>query len=374
MSALDFLADELAALEASDRRRRRPAEALDPDRVVLCSNDYLGYATDRVIAAPGGSAVGSAASRLVAGEHPEHRALERAVASWVGYDDALVFTSGYAANVGLMSALVRPGDTVVSDALNHASLIDGMRLGRGRVVVAPHNDAAAVARALEQAPPGGRRWVVTEGYFSMDGDRPDLGALRSACDAHGAALIVDDAHSLGVFGPGGAGTCAEMGVRPDVLIGTFGKAVGGQGAFVAGPTVLTDWLWNRARSFVFSTGLSPARAAADLAGVQRARADDAGRARLDSLGRRLRAGLREMGYRVVDGSVGPIIPILIGPEEAALRLSRALAERGVQVTAIRPPTVPAGSSRLRATVQARLPDAALDRALAAFAAVRGELP
>ncbi|RYE86633.1 MAG: 8-amino-7-oxononanoate synthase, partial [Myxococcales bacterium] len=343
-------------------------------RVVLCSNDYLGYATDRLIEPTTGAALGSAASRLISGEHPEHRALEREVAAWVGFDDALVFTSGYAANVGLLSALLRPGDTVVSDALNHASLIDGMRLARARVVVAPHNDAAAVARALAEAPTGGRRWVVTEGYFSMDGDRPDLGALRAACDAHGAALIVDDAHSLGVFGPEGSGSCAELGVRPDVLVGTFGKAVGGQGAFVAGPTVLTDWLWNRARSFVFSTGLSPALAAADLAGVRRARGDEAGRARLGALGARLRAGLRELGYRVVDESVGPIVPVLVGPEEAALRLSRALAARGVQVTAIRPPTVPVGSSRLRATVQARLSDAALDRALAAFAAVRGELP
>ena len=375
MSALDFLADELAALDAVDRRRRRPDEARDPGLLVLCSNDYLGYATERVIGVePSDAALGAAASRLISGEHPEHRALEREMVSWTGYDDALVFTSGYAANVGLMSALLRPGDTVVSDALNHASLIDGMRLSRARVVVAPHNDAAAVEQALVQAPGEGRRWVVTEGYFSMDGDRPDLGALRAICDRHGAGLIVDDAHSLGVFGPEGSGSWAEQGVRPDVLIGTFGKAVGGQGAFVAGPVVLTDWLWNRARSFVFSTGLSPLLAAVDLAGVRRARADEAGRARLRELSARLRRGLRELGYRVVEDSVGPIVPVLIGAEEDALRMSRALLERGVQVTAIRPPTVPVGSSRLRVTVHARLPDEAITRALDAFAAVRREAP
>lgn len=378
MTSLRFLAAELAALEAAGLRRARPATALSPDGapsglLCLCSNDYLGYATDRLIPHPYGSSIGATASRLIAGDHPEHRALERALAAWLGHEDALVFSSGYAANVGLLSALLGPNDVVVSDELNHASLIDGIRLSRARPTIVPHGDVAAVARALAEAPPGRRRWVVTEGYFSMDGDRPDLRALRSLCDAHDAALVVDDTHALGVFGPHGRGSCAEQGVVPDALVGTFGKALGGQGAFVAGPTLLADWLWNRARSFVFSTGLSPLLAAANLSAVERARDDEAGRERLFALAGRLRAGLVALGYRVGERSEGPIVPVLVGAERDALALSQALARRGVQVMAIRPPTVPPGSSRLRVTVHARLPDEALARALDAFAEARREL-
>jgi 8-amino-7-oxononanoate synthase len=337
---------------------------------VLCSNDYLGYATDRLIEVPRGVPLGAAASRLIAGDHPEHRALERELASWLGHEDALVFSSGYAANVGLLSSLLRPGDTVISDALNHASIIDGIRLARVPATVVPHNDVEAVERALAGAPSTGRRWVVTEGYFSMDGDQPDLRALRAICDRHGAALLVDDTHALGVFGDEGRGTCHLQGVTPDALVGTFGKALGGQGAFVAGSTLLTDWLWNRARSFVFSTGLSPLLAAANLAAVRRARLDDPGRARLAAIAARLRSALLDQGYRVLPSSVGPILPILVGPEEDALRLSDALLRRGVRALAIRPPTVPAGTSRLRVTVHARLSEEALERAIEAFRGAR----
>jgi 8-amino-7-oxononanoate synthase len=369
---LAFLGDELAALEAAGRRRRRPSGD-EPPALVLCSNDYLGYATGQLVPVPQGPPVGAAASRLIAGDHPEHRALERALASWLGHEDALVFSSGYAANVGLLSSLLRPGDTVVSDALNHASIIDGIRLSRAQATVIPHNDIGAAEHALRQAPPSGRRWVVTEGYFSMDGDQPDLRALRSLCDQHGAALLVDDTHAIGVFGEAGRGSCALQGIQPDALIGTFGKALGGQGAFVAGPTLLTDWLWNRARSFVFSTGLSPLLAAANLAAVLRARQDEAGRARLAALASRLRQALRGQGYRLVEGSVGPIVPVLIGPEEGAIALSESLRRRGVRVLPIRPPTVPPGTSRLRVTVHARLTEEELERAIEAFREARREL-
>jgi 8-amino-7-oxononanoate synthase len=362
---LRHLEVELAALAAKRlRRERRPPPGAGA--LVLSSNDYLGYASRGALASAGGDArTGAGASRLVSGTHPEHLALEREVAEWVAHEDALVFTSGYAANVGLVSALAGPEDVIVSDELNHASIIDGCRLSRARVLVAPHLDVAGFERSLASAGPSRRRWVVTEGYFSMDGDVPDLAGLRAVADRHDAALLVDEAHALGVLGPGGAGACAAAGVRADAVVGTFGKAVGGQGAFVAGSRALTDWLWNRARSLVFSTGLSPLMAAIDLEGVRRARSDDPARARLASLSARLREALRAFGYEVPTGT-GPILPVVLGGEERALAASAALLARGIDVTAIRPPTVPAGASRLRVTVHAGLSDAELDRAIAAF--------
>jgi 8-amino-7-oxononanoate synthase len=372
VTALRFLDDELRALEAEGRRRFRPAPSASRAPLCLCSNDYLGYATTRAVHVPH-APLGAGASRLIAGNHPEHEALERAVSTWVDHEDALVFSSGYAANVGLLSALARPGDVVLSDALNHASIIDGCRMSRAEVVVFPHGDTAAAERALSSITPAGRLFVVTEGYFSMDGDVPELPRLRAACDRAGAALIVDEAHSLGVFGPRGSGSCAAAGVRADAVVGTFGKAVGGQGAFVAGPRALTDWLWNRARSFVFSTGLSPLVAAANTLGVELAIDDDDGRSRLAHLSSLLRASLSSLGYDVPPSSLGPIVPILVGDERRALALARSLDALGVQVTAIRPPTVPAGTCRLRATVHARMTDDELARAVAAFREARSSL-
>lgn len=248
---LQHLDAELAELERRDLLRRPPPPA-DPRLRSFCSNDYLGLAADPPPPAPSGSG----ASRLIAGERAEHRELEQRLASWTGTEDALVFSSGYAANVGVLSALASPGDLIVSDALNHASIIDGSRLSRARIAVVPHLDVGAVRAALRTRETG-RAWVVVESYYSMDADGPDLAQLRGACDEAGAALLVDEAHALGVLGPGGRGRCAEAGVRPDVLVGTLGKSLGSQGAFVAGRAVLKSWLWNRARSFVFSTGLSP---------------------------------------------------------------------------------------------------------------------
>lgn len=298
------------------------------------------------------------------GEHEAHRGVERALADWLGVEQTLVFTSGYAANVGAIGALIGEGDLVVSDALNHASIIDGCRLSRARCVVVPHNSPEDVRNALRHHE-ARRRWVVTEGYFSMEGDGPDLAALRGICDEHDAALMVDEAHAIGVFGPSGRGRAAEAGVVPDVLVGTLGKALGAQGAFVAGTGDLCRWLWNRARSFVFSTGLSPLLAAVGRAGVEEARQDDRGRVRLLEISVRLRAGLRECGI-AVSNHTGPIIPIVLGAEAIALEWSRRLRELGILVQAIRPPTVPEGTSRLRLTVRADLTNEQVDRAIAAF--------
>jgi 8-amino-7-oxononanoate synthase len=365
--ALGFL-DE--ALDEARRehllREREPAAMGAGAGPSFCSNDYLGLA-----ALVGSEEVaGAGASRLLGGDRPVHRRLEAAAAELVGAPDALVFTSGYAANLGVLSSLAGPRDLIVSDALNHASIIDGARLSRARVQVVPHLDVAAVERALS-APRDGRAFVVTESYFSMDADSPDLPALREVCDRHGAALVVDEAHALGVLGPDGRGLCVAAGVVPDVLVGTFGKAFGAAGAFVAGSRSLVLWCWNRARSFVFSTGLSPQLAAGALRGLVTAAAEPERRGRVLAAARTLREGLRRAGLPVLGD--GPIVPWVIGDAQTALELSIGLRQQGLDVRAVRPPTVPPGTARLRLTVTADHTPADLERALEAFvsAARRG---
>jgi 8-amino-7-oxononanoate synthase len=353
--ALAFLAEALGELRDHALLRVRPAAGSEED-LSFCSNDYLGLAGTPASRGP----AGAGASRLVAGERLAHRRLESTLASWLHAPAALVFTSGYAANVGTVSALAQRGDLIVSDALNHASLIDGARLSRARVVVTPHLDTRAVEAALRSRRPG-RAWVVTESYFGMDADGPELGELRRVCDASDAALVVDEAHALGVLGPEGRGVCAEQGVVPDVLIGTLGKAFGAGGAFVVGCNDLIDWLWNRARSFVFSTGLSPMLAAAADERVRLAQEHpELRQAALRAAGR-FRAGLRELG--IVPLGYGHVVPWVLGTASEAVRVANALTERGLRVPPIRPPSVPDGTARIRFAVTARHSDADLARAL-----------
>jgi 8-amino-7-oxononanoate synthase len=360
--ALRYLDAALEDLDAKGllRRRADPCAGAMPS---FCSNDYLGLA-ERVI--PAAEAQGAGASRLVSGERAIHGELERAVARWLGADAALLFTSGYAANVGLLSALAAADDLIVSDALNHASIIDGARLSRARVVVVPHLDIAAIAGALT-APRTGRAWVVTESYFSMDADGPDLSALREVCDAHGAALVVDEAHALGVLGPEGRGRCVEAGVRPDVLVGTFGKAFGASGAFVAGCETLTAWLWNRARSFVFSTGVSPVLAGAALRGFVASIEQPELRATTLARAEQLRRGLSALG--IAPAGFGHIIPWVVGAPDRAMRVASQLRERGIPIAAIRPPSVPDGTARLRFTATARQTASDVDAVVRAVEAV-----
>lgn len=349
MDPLAHLRVALDELEAAGLRRRKPAPHAG---LSYCSNDYLGLAERRL--GETGSRVGSGASRLIAGEDEAHAELEGAIAAWLGVETSLLFSSGYAANVGMVSALAGPADLVVSDALNHASLIDGARLSRARVAVTPHNDTGAVRAALASRTEE-RAWVIVESYYSMDADGPDLGALRAICDAHGAALVVDEAHALGVLGPMGLGRCAEAGVSPDVLVGTLGKSFGTQGAFVAGSHLLRDWLWNRARSFVFSTGLAPmlAEAALEALVVMEMRPE----LRESTLARaaELRDGLADVtrGTDVQLLGFGHVVPLLVGGSAEALELARLVRAEGLDIPAIRPPTVPTGGARLRLTVTAR---------------------
>jgi 8-amino-7-oxononanoate synthase len=362
---LGFLEADLAAAEASDllRPRAEPWTGAIPS---FCSNDYLGLGAKGLAVE---DRAGAGASRLITGEQPAHRDAERLLATWVGLDDALLFTSGYAANLGLLSSLARAGDVVVSDALNHASIIDGARLSKARVVVTPHGDLDAVERALGTRTEA-RAFVAVESYFSMDADSPDLGRLRALTTAHGAALLVDEAHALGVLGPNGRGLCAAAGIVPDALIGTLGKAIGVQGGFVAGSRELTLWLWNRARSFVFSTGASPLLARAVLASAERARAAEADREHVRHLADRLRRGLGALGLDV--RGYGHIVPWVVGSPKRAIDIANALRHRGFDVRGIRPPTVPDGSSRLRLTVTAAHDDAAIDALLDAIGRVSRE--
>ncbi len=356
---LRFLDAALADAARRDLLRVRPT-AVNVEARSFCSNDYLDLARRSPPPVPSGAG----ASRLVSGERPEHQDLERTIADYVGLPSALVFTSGYAANLGLMASLAGPDDLIVSDAFNHASLIDGMRLSRAHVVVVPHLDAGAVERALAGPRPG-RAFVVTESYFSMDADGPDLARLRALCDAHGAALVVDEAHALGVLGPEGRGLCAAASVVPDALTGTFGKAFGAGGAFVAGCPALITWLWNRARSFVFSTGLSPAVAAAAHAGVTASQDEPGRRERVAANVASFRAGLVGLGIQPL--GFGHIVPWVIGEPTSAMRVAAVLRAQGIDIRAIRPPSVPEGTSRLRFTMTAALDRRDIDRVVAAIA-------
>ncbi len=326
------------------------AAALGVHVLDASSNDYLGLGENHV-SRETLSPSGAGASRLIYGTRDEHVDLEMALANWVGAESALLFSSTYAANLGLVSALGVEGTLVISDAANHASLIDGARLAKAEVRIVPHLDLDAVRDELRRAARAMSVWVVTESYFSMDGDGPDLGALRGLCDESDAFLIVDEAHALGVFGPEGAGLCASARVRPDATVGALGKAVGSHGGFVAGSDSLRRYLWNKARSFVYSTALSPAHAQRALEQVRATRAADAAREQLTQNAAQLRTALSGQGLELVPRSFGPIVSVVLGASERALGAAAALRERGILAQAIRPPTVRSGSARLRFTVK-----------------------
>lgn len=360
---LGFLEKELLVL--SESGLLRVISGARGDLLDVASNDYLGYAREPVSRATllecAATELGAGASRLIFGTTQQHLGLEAELADWVGMESSLLFSSGYAANLGLLQALCGPGDLVVSDALNHASIIDGCRLSRAEVAVVPHRSVESVARALASKTPRRRAFVVTESYFSMDGDLADLPGLRQVCDQHSAALLVDEAHALAVFGPEGGGLCRAAGVLPDALTGTLGKGVGSQGAFVAGSHALKRWLWNRARSLVFSTAPSPLLACLTLRNVRRARADDLRREHVSSSARILRTRLLGAGLKLPPDSIGPIVAILLGDNARALRAAEALQGDGFRAQAIRPPTVPDNGARLRITVSSALDEATLER-------------
>jgi 8-amino-7-oxononanoate synthase len=364
---LDALRGARRFRDPSDSLRERASDAAAALRLPLihaASNDYLGLAASPLPHPEAPS--GAGASRLVHGTHDAHSAFERELAEWLGTEAALLFSSGYAANVGALQALAEPTDRILSDSLNHASIVDGCRLSRAHVAVLPHRSLPALAAALAEPWPG-QTWVVTEAYFSMDGDSPDLSRVAALCTEHSAALLVDEAHSLGTFGPAGRGLCAAAGVVPDVLVGTLGKAFGLHGAFVAGSHNLYRWLWNRARSFAYSTATSPAQAAEGRARLSEVRSADARRARLAQLVDALAPVAQR--FDPPPGRHGPVFPLIVGEETRALALAEHCAAHGILVQAIRPPTVPAGGCRVRLSLNADMSDADVARiqhALEAF--------
>ncbi|MDD2050565.1 8-amino-7-oxononanoate synthase [Pseudomonas putida] len=325
--------------------------------LAFCSNDYLGLASHpEVIAAWRAGAerwgVGGGASHLVIGHSTPHHEVEEALAELTGRPRALLFTTGYMANLGALTALVGQGDTVLQDRLNHASLLDAGLLSGARFNRYLHNDASSLASRLDKAV--GNTLVVTDGVFSMDGDIADLPALAATAKAHDAWLMVDDAHGFGTLGRNGGGIVEHFGLSTEqvpVLIGTLGKACGTAGAFVAGSEELIECLIQFARPYIYTTSQPPALACATLRSLQLLRSEHWRREHLAALIQQFRSGAEQIGLQLMD-SFTPIQPILIGDSARALRLSQMLRERGLLVTAIRPPTVPAGSARLRVTLSA----------------------
>ena len=375
------LAARLAQRQAEDLYRRRPLlESPQGPEVVIdgqpmlafCSNDYLGLANHpEVIAALRAGAerwgVGGGASHLVNGHCGPHHELELALAEFTGRPRALLFSTGYMANLGTVTALVGKGDSVLEDRLNHASLLDAGLLSGARFSRYLHNDAASLASRLEKAE--GNTLVVTDGVFSMDGDLADLPSLCATARQQNAWVMVDDAHGFGPLGATGGGIVEHFGLSMEdvpVLVGTLGKAFGTAGAFVAGSEELIETLIQFARPYIYTTSQPPAVACATLKSLELLRAESWRRDHLNALIARFRTGAAAIGLRLMD-SPTPIQPILIGGSAQAMALSAELRQRGILVGAIRPPTVPAGTARLRVTLSASHTEAQVDRLLQALA-------
>jgi 8-amino-7-oxononanoate synthase len=386
----------MASLEQALEQRRREhlyrerevlATPAGPEVVVggekllaFCSNDYLGLANHPQVvrALQEGAArygAGAGASHLVSGHSAAHHALEEELADFAGAERALLFSTGYMANLGVVSALLSRHDTIFEDRLNHASLIDAARLARAKVIRFPHGDAGRLADLLGETDHPSpithhAKLITTDAVFSMDGDTAPLAELTALAHRHHARLLVDDAHGFGVLGAQGRGSLEAQGVPlapPAILMGTLGKALGTFGAFVAGEAALIETLIQQARTYIYTTALPPAVAEATRAALRLVRDEPWRREHLRALIARFRSGATTLGLKLMASDTA-IQPIVLGDAEAALTASRALRTRGIWVPAIRPPTVPAGSARLRITLSAAHSFEQVDRLLAALAA------
>ncbi|HEX6310509.1 MAG TPA: 8-amino-7-oxononanoate synthase [Acidimicrobiia bacterium] len=369
MTWLDWAGEQARAIRAADRWRAPrefdaagPEGKLAPDGspvVSFASNDYLGLTQHPTVVAAAHAALdrwgaGSGSARLIVGSRPVHADLEATLAEWRGTQRAVVFPTGFATNLGVVTAFAEPGVVVCSDELNHASIIDGCRLSRARVEVYRHRDLEHLAHLLDSARPDERRMVVTDTVFSMDGDIAPVDELVALCARHAALLVLDEAHA--VLGPE-----LDLGADPDVAVlrvGTLSKTLGALGGFVAGPAALTDLVINRARSYIFTTAPAPADAAAALAAVGIVRSAD---------GDALKARLRATVARLRPGHPSPIVPVMLGDEARTLAAAAALLEQGMLVPAIRPPTVAPGTSRLRVALSAAHTEAQVDALARALA-------
>jgi 8-amino-7-oxononanoate synthase len=355
---------------------QQPELVVDGKRVIaFCSNDYLGLAShpDVVAAmqrAAGSYGVGSGAAHLISGHSSSHHRLEEALAAYTGRSRALLFSTGYMANLGVISALLKQGDRLFEDRLNHASLVDAGQLTRARMMRYQHGDPASLGRQLTRSDDG-QALIATDGVFSMDGDLAPLPSLVELARRHQAWLMVDDAHGLGVLGDEGGGILSHYGLDNHdvpILMGTLGKAFGTYGAFVAGSEELIETLIQHARSYIYTTAPPAALAEATLVSLGLARQEIWRRERLRQLTTRFRQSAQQMGLSLMD-SLTPIQPILAGSSQQAVAWSRQLEQQGVLVSAIRPPTVPEGSARLRITFSASHTDRHLDRLLDALSSL-----
>ncbi|HKM79522.1 MAG TPA: 8-amino-7-oxononanoate synthase [Candidatus Acidoferrum sp.] len=372
------LRNGLRALEARNLRR----SLAEVHGVNLCSNDYLGLAEHPKLleatrnAVKHAHKVGGTGSRLLSGQTEEWRTLEEEFAKFSGTEGALFFSSGYAANVGLLASLVGKDDIVYSDVLNHASLIDGMRLSGARKVIYPHLDLDALEDSLREGP--GAPWrkvIITESVFSMDGDVAPLKEIAGLADKYGAAMILDEAHSMAVMGPQGRGLAAEAGIVPQLLavIHTCGKALGCAGAFVCGPAVLREHLINHARTFIYSTAFPPYFSRQIAAALHLAAGMEKERRELQKRAERFRYALRAEGFDTA-GSASQIVPVVFGKNEETLDAAGHLQQDGFAVRAIRPPTVPEGKERLRLSLTCRIPGAELERLVRSLVTWRARRP
>ena len=387
--ALDYLNEELAKLDAQGlllhtRTLEGPTGARarfdGRDVINLASNNYLGLANHpRMNAAAAKAATelgaGSGAVRTIAGTMTLHRELERRFAAFKHAEDALMFQSGFTANAGTVAAILDKQDVIVSDRLNHASIIDGARLSRAEIKVFEHRDADHADRLLnETKAPDRRQLLITDGVFSMDGDIAPLPALVEVAERHGAIMMVDDAHASGVLGTGGAGTVDHFGLhgRVDVQVGTLSKAIGVLGGFIAGPRQLIEWLQNRGRPFLFSTSAPPAAVAACIEALDIISDEPERLGRLWSNTSAFKDGLHELGFDT-GASETPITPVITGDEEPTQSFARRLFEEGVFCPAIVFPTVARGKARVRTIVTADHTPEDLDEAIEVFGRVGGEL-
>ncbi|MEA2658760.1 MAG: glycine C-acetyltransferase [Candidatus Binatota bacterium] len=380
-----FIETELTKIKAAGlyRRLRRvdgdqgATLSIDGREVVnFSSNNYLGIANHPELAAAAKAAIdrygcGSGASRLISGNMTLHEELENRLARFKGTEAALVFNSGFQANTGVISTLAGERDAIFSDALNHASIIDGSRLARAKIFVYAHNDLDQLETELSHAASFRRKLIVTESIFSMDGDEAPLTAIVELAEKYGAMVMVDEAHATGIFGAGGAGVVQKLGLGNRVLVqmGTLGKALGGFGAYIAGSRGLCDLLINRCRSFIFTTSLPPAVMAMAMAALDLVKREPERRQALWNNCRSLKEGLRGLGFEL-GASESPILPLIIGDATECMRFSEKLLENGVFAQGIRPPTIPPGTSRLRITLMATHTREQIERALAAFKAVK----
>ena len=380
---LNWIEQQLQHLESNDLLRRLATRESPPvaglvqidgqQFINFGSNDYLGIAASEEMVNAVNHYVsqlgwGAGASPLVNGRGTLHRRLEQELADFEETEAALLFPTGYAANVGTICSLVGKSDVVFSDELNHASIIDGCRLSGAQVLVYRHNDMDHLESLLtESKSSAGRRLIVTDGLFSMDGDLAPVPKLVELAQQFDAMLMVDEAHATGVFGDQGRGVCEHFGIEQqvDVRVGTLSKALGSLGGFIVGPQSLIDWVCNRARTYVFSTAQPEAIAGASLAALKIVREQPQRRERLLELANRLRGQLSELGFET-GNSESQVIPILVGKSELAVNMSKQLRAKGIYIPAIRPPSVPSGNARLRLSLSSDHTDAQIDSLVSAL--------